>query len=143
MEAIEHDPAYASFEDERTALIVREKELVFRRDTENKTSPEEAYQAAESDGFEPAYCQEQYDYAKAELDATKDELLKTRTRLALISPYVKQERMRRHEAVVSERKERDGYNEYRTTMFGYLERVAVALERLAANAKPKRRRRVK
>lgn len=121
---VERDPAYSTWEAERTALVLRQHELDdLSASVDPFAAAESAYDAMLKDGFGEAHARQKADSILAEHEAMRAELRRIHVRLSLIKPQVTLERMRLARDV-----DKNGYQE---RLFGYLERIVTAIEGIA------------
>lgn len=140
---VERDPRFETWEAEKSWLLTRERELVEEGLEYDRDSEQEAYDAAEADGFEQEYCDAQAEKVASRRKEIKKAKTQIRSRLILITPLVKKElagaadpnkksiKQRRWE------KSREEQGRYLTL----IERIAVALERIAGMPAQKKCRR--
>lgn len=142
--AIERDPRFTTWEDERTWLVARELELVAEREGVDADAERDAYLAAEAEGFEVEYCEAVADKIAARRKEIKQAMRDVRLRLTLIAPLLRKEREqahtqpgRKHQRWEASHKEKNRHQEL-------LERIAVAVEQMASALncdRPRRRKR--
>lgn len=128
---IERDPAYPTWEAERTALVLRQTELasLIAKAGSADDESEAAYQKLLAEGYSDDYCHDAADTIltdhAAKVESMRDEHRRINARLSIIKPYVTRERLEAHREV-----DRNG-NDYHDRLFGYLGRIATALEAMA------------
>lgn len=128
-DGIERAPEYPTWEAERVALVKRETELQCLIDghDEPPSVAEDIYNRLLAEGWDEEHCQAQADSVESDhasqLKALRDQLREVRARLSIIKPQV---HMERTAALRTTDK-----GEYQAQLFGYLDRIALALESLA------------
>jgi len=122
---IERDPRFSTWEEERSSLIALDYDLNGKLRALEVYVEEEAYRAAEREGFDEEYCAAQASKVAAERNLVKGRLAEVRKRLALIGPSVRKERSEQSVADTS----------YKDDMLAVLNRIADSLSKIA-NALP-------
>ena len=134
---VERDPRYPTWEAERVALVTREAELESLIDAHGVCDPEATFHLLMAEGWDEDHCQKKAEEAEveheAELQAMRDELRVVRARKSIIGPLAKLENAEKHRALDK--------GEYQERLFGYLDRIATALELLAGCHKSNGRKR--
>lgn len=125
--AVDRDPAYATWEDERTALVLRQTELTTQISNTTPLDDEAIYQKLIAEGFSEDYCHDAADTALSDHDANlqslKDERTRIAARLSIIKPLVNLERVANTKAADK--------GEFQSRLLDSLERIASSLEVIA------------